>query len=159
MGINNFDAPPAIWAECARVAKPQAQFVLTTNVKGHIDAFYAVYRDVLNDLGKSHYLGRLAANEDHRGSSASPRELVAAARFDVTRIVEDHFHLRFLDGSALLNHALPRFGFLDGWRAVVDPDDEQAVFVALEACFNDLARRDGALKMRIPMLYVEARRR
>lgn len=159
LGINNFDDPPAVLAECARVAKLQARLVLTTNVKGHMQAFYEVYREVLDDLEKTRYLGRLAANEAHRGSRTSICEQVEAAGFDVTKVVEDHFHLRFLDGSALLRHSLTRFGFLDGWRTVVDAEDEQEVFAALEMRLNDLAHRNRKLTMRIPMLYVEARRR
>lgn len=158
LGINNFDDPSAVLAECARVAKSQARLALTTNVKGHMQTFYDVYRDVLDDFGKIDYLSRLAANEAHRGSRASVCEQVEAAGFDVARVVEDDFHLRFLDGSVLLRHSLTRFGFLDGWRAVVDADDEPAVFAALEARLNEIARRDGELTMRIPMLYVEARR-
>ncbi len=159
LGVNNFDDPPAVLAECARVARPQARLVLTTNVTGHMQAFYEVYRDVLNDLGMVQYLGRLAANEAHRGSRTSVCGLVEAAGFEVSKVVEDHFHLRFLDGSALLRHALTRFGFLDGWRAVVDAADEQAVFTALEARLNEIARRNRELSMKIPMVYLEARRR
>jgi hypothetical protein len=50
-------------------------------------------------------------------------------------------------------------GFLPGWREVVEPEDEQEVFATLEARLNEVAQREGGLKLTVPMLYVEARRR
>jgi arsenite methyltransferase len=67
-------------------------------------------------------------------------------------------NLRFLDGSALLRHSLVRWGFLDGWRHVVESSDEERVFQALETHLNEVAQREGELRMTVPMLYIEARR-
>jgi hypothetical protein len=61
-----------------------------------------------------------------------------------------------VDGSALLNHFFIKLGFLDAWRGVVDPADEQPIFAALEARLNDTARRHGELRLTVPMLYLEA---
>ncbi|MFN8371960.1 MAG: methyltransferase domain-containing protein [Anaerolineae bacterium] len=155
LGVNNFDDPQAMLAECARVAKPGARLVLTTNIIGHMREFYDVYRAVLKDFGKPEYLERLAHNEAHRGTPSAHTRLVEYAGFRVSKIIEDSFTLRYLDGSAFFRHWLIRLGFLDQWRAIVDKADERAVFTNLEARLNTLAQQRSGLTMTIPMLYVE----
>lgn len=158
LGLNNFADPPAALAECARVARPGARLVLTTNPRGHMREFYAVYRELLTEQGRADYLARLEANEDHRASRATISAMLEAAGFPVARVVESQFRMRFVDGGALFRHALTRIGFLDGWRAVVDPADEVAVFTELEARLNALAQEHGELVLTIPMLYIEGRK-
>jgi ubiquinone/menaquinone biosynthesis C-methylase UbiE len=158
LGVNNFSDAAAALRECARVAKPNARLALTTNIKGHMQEFYTVYRDVLIAHGNPAYLERLTANEDHRGAKASVCALLELAGFRVARVFEEQFQMRYLDGSALLRHCLTVVGFLDGWRAVIDAADEAAIFTTLEERLNTLAHERGALTMTIPMLYVEGRK-
>jgi ubiquinone/menaquinone biosynthesis C-methylase UbiE len=158
LGVNNFADPGAVLAECARVARRAARLVLTTNLEGHLREFYAAYRDTLEALGLTRHLPRLEANERHRGTVESVSRLCEEAGFRVTRRIEDRFTLRYLDGGALLRHPLTRYGFLEGWRRVVDPAEEATVFAALQRRLDDVARRDGELRMTVPMLYLEARR-
>lgn len=158
LGVNNFDDPAAVLAECARVAKLGARLVLTTNLTGHMAELYAVFRDVVAGLGRPEYLERLAANEAHRGTAESVRRLVEDAGFRVVRAVRDAFTMRYLDGGALLRHSLTVIGFLGGWRAVVDPADEPAAFAELGRRLDRLAAEQGGLRMTVPMLYLEAAR-
>ena len=158
LGVNNFGDPPAVLAEAARVSRPGARLALTTNPTGHMREFYAVFREVVGDWGNSDYLARLDVNEARRGSVQSLRSLVEEAGFRVRRVVEDSFRMRYLDGSALLRHPFTIIGFLGGWRAVVDPADEPAVFAGLERRLNALAGREGGLALTVPMLYLEAER-
>ena len=81
------------------------------------------------------------------------------AGFRITRTVRGRFPMRFLDGSAFLKHSFIQIGFLEDWRSVVDAEDEQVVFTALEEKLNAVARRRGELRLTIPMLYLEAQRR
>jgi ubiquinone/menaquinone biosynthesis C-methylase UbiE len=155
LGINNFSEPPAVFSECFRVAKPGARIALTTNLKGHMREFYEVFKETLRDLRNPEYLERLNANEGHRGTKESVRGLLEGSGFVVTRVIEESFHLRYLDGSALLNHSLTKFGFLDGWRAVVGPGDEREIFQKVEKRLNEIAARNSELVMTIPALYVE----
>lgn len=156
LGINNFDAPPQVLSECFRVLKPSARLVLTTNVKGHYQEFYQIYREVLTELKRPEYLERLAENENHRGTKDSVRELMEQAGFDVKRIIEESFTSKFLNGGALFNHWLTRIGFLDGWRSVVDIEDERSVFERLERRLDERAAEENGLKMTVPMLFIEA---
>ena len=158
LGVNNFENPPAVLAECARVARKDGRLVLTTNIEGHMRELYAIFRELLAELGDPRPLERLAANEGHRGTRISVSSLVEQSGFAVRRIVEESFVARYLDGSALLRHWLTRVGFLDGWRSVVGLADEAVIFAKLESRLNEIARANGELRLTIPMLYLEARR-
>lgn len=156
LGINNFDDPRAVLTECFRVAKPGATLVLTTNPSGHMREFYALFREVLLELGMPDYLERLERSEAHRGTKGSLEGVLQAAGFGVIRVEEDTFELRYLDGTALFDHVLTQVGFLDGWRQVVDAEDEERVFSVLETRLNQAASSSGGLRMSVPMLYLEA---
>jgi ubiquinone/menaquinone biosynthesis C-methylase UbiE len=155
LGVNNFADPAAVLAECFRVAKAGARLLLTTNPMGHLSEFYVVFREILRELQKQSSLERLQAHEAHRGTRESLSDLLQAAGFRVVKIQEDRFHLCYLDGSAFFNHFLTQLGFLDGWRQVVDQEDEERVFALLENKLNQMASAAGELRMTIPMLYLE----
>jgi arsenite methyltransferase len=156
LGLNNWSNPQGVLAECLRVSKPGARIVLTTNVKGHYKEFYAVFREVLRERGEPEYLARLDAQEAHRGSRETLCSLLRDAGFRLVKVIEEGFELRFLDGGALLNHSLTKIGFLDGWRSVVDADDEREVFETVERKLDEVASRRGELRLSVPMLYLEA---
>ncbi len=155
LGINNFAAPAAILAECARVAKPQAHLVLTTNVVGHMAEFYEVFRETLIAAGQSATLAALRTNENHRGTREGISALLEGAGFRVVRVVEDRFTMRFVDGSALFRHWLIKVGFLEGWRGVIPAEEQTAIFATVETKLNALAAQAGELRMTVPMLYIE----
>lgn len=156
LGINNFDNPGAVLAECFRVAKPHGSLVLTTNPVGHMREFYEVFREVLLEFQKPAYLEQLRKNEEHRGTKEALIDNLQIAGFRIVETREDSFQLRYLDGSALFHHILTQVGFLDGWRQVVDPEDEEQVFTLLEDKLNQIAKVRGELCLTVPMLYLEA---
>jgi ubiquinone/menaquinone biosynthesis C-methylase UbiE len=159
LGANNFDDPEAVLTECFRVARPGATLVLTTNPSGHMREFYALFREVLLELEMPAYLERLEKNEAHRGTKGSLISLLQGAGFSVIGVEESTFDLRYLNGTALFSHMLTQVGFLDGWRQVVDVDDEEQVFTLLETRLNTAASSSGELRLTVPMLYVEAAKR
>ncbi|GCE06026.1 class I SAM-dependent methyltransferase [Dictyobacter aurantiacus] len=156
LGINNFTDPEVVLAECFRVGRPEARLALTTNPIGHMREFYAVFRSILEEQHRDHYLERLAQNEAHRGSKEALIELVGRSGFRIVKIKEEQFQFRSLNGSALLNHFLTKIGFLGGWRRVIEPGDEASIFAELERRLNQLAEAQGELRLTIPMLYLEA---
>jgi ubiquinone/menaquinone biosynthesis C-methylase UbiE len=157
--LNNLEKPAVTLSECARVLKPGGRIALTTNLTGHMREFYAVFRGVLQDLQLHDALAKLTAHEAHRGTVDSQRQLLEAHGFHITRVVEDTLTMRYLDGSALLRHWFIRVGFLPGWKAVVAPEQLHTVFHMLEAHLNTLSQASGDLRLTVPMLYLEARRR
>jgi arsenite methyltransferase len=162
LGINNFEDPAAILADCARVLAPGGRLALTTNISGHMAEFYAVFRQVLLDQGLESQLPALAAHEAHRGTRQSVTSLVEGAGLKTARVVEDSFRLRYRDGTALLNHWFIRLGFLDGWLSVLRPlndeDRTEAVFTEIEQRLNASAHTAGELALTVPMLYLECER-
>jgi len=115
-----------------------------------------LFREVLLELQKPAYLERLRRHEEHRGTKESLGGLLRAAGFDMVKIQEGAFQLRYVDGSALFHHVLTQVGFLEGWRQVVDPEDEEQVFALLETRLNQVAQARGELRLTVPMLYLEA---
>jgi arsenite methyltransferase len=158
LGVNNFATPSLVMAEVWRVARPGATLAITTNLKGHYREFYDVYREVLRELDKERHMERLNADEERRGTKETVSALFTEAGFEVRKVVEDRFEMRFLDGSAMLRHFLVRIGFLEAWRNIVTPEEEEEVFTLLEQRLNEAAARQAGLRMTVPMLYVEGKK-
>jgi SAM-dependent methyltransferase len=158
LGINNFEAPDAVLRVCARVAKPGASLLLTTNLTGHMAEFYEVYREILRDMGRQDRLAALEAHITHRGTVESVGSLLERSGFGVVEVATDTFRMRFADGSALLRHHFIRLGFLPGWRTVADEDAVDDTFDRLERGLNAVARTRGELALTIPMACFVARR-
>jgi precorrin-6B methylase 2 len=156
LGINNFANAEAVLGTCARVARPGAPLLLTTNLVGHMAELYEVYRATLLELGRSDRLAALDAHIEHRGTTDSVGRLLRGAGFEVRNVVAEVFRMRFADGSSLLRHYFIRLGFVQGWKAVAPPDAIDKTFDALERNLNAVARERGDLTLTIPMACVEA---
>jgi ubiquinone/menaquinone biosynthesis C-methylase UbiE len=154
IGVNNFTDVAKALCECRRVAKTGARLVLTTNVRGHFGALYALLDEMLGEAGLRTARQALRHEEDHRYSAATLTKLVAESGFAVTRNVERSFSMRFADGPAMLRHSLVKW-FLDGWRQAIGLEHERRIFDQLEARLNVAAERDGCVEMQVPMLYLE----
>jgi ubiquinone/menaquinone biosynthesis C-methylase UbiE len=155
LGVNNFDDREAAIRECRRVAPDGATLALTTNLQGHMHEFYEVFERIL-ETEDDDARERLRAHVAHRATVTSVRALLENGGFSITRVVQREGVMRFADGTALLNHHFIKLGFLDGWKKVV-PGRERIVFARLRDALNDLAARQGELRLTIPMAYIEAR--
>lgn len=149
LGINNFADLPAVMRECARVARPEACLVLTTNITGHMAEMYDILRAVARD-----HVAAIDHQERHRGTLESISKLLSHAGFSVARTVRRDFALKFVDGSAMLRHSFMRW-FIDDWRVAIGRNDEREVFAEVERRLNER----GPLQLTIPALYIEAVRR
>jgi ubiquinone/menaquinone biosynthesis C-methylase UbiE len=159
LGVNNFDDPAAVLAECARALRPGGRLVTTTNLVGHMEQLYAAYRDVLAELGLGQYEAALDAQEGHRATVESATEQLALAGLALVDVATDSFRMRFADGRALLDHWFVRLAFVPGWRKVVPDEDADRVLAALEEHLDAVASRHGALELTVPMACLTAERR
>ncbi len=161
LGVNNFDAPAAVLAECRRVCRPGGRVALTTNLAGHMHEFYEIFERTLVQTGNSDRVDALRQHQAHRATREGLYELFSAGGLDVTEWHTERFTLRYADGSALMRAYLSRVGFLDGWRSALrGSSQEAAVFEALEARLNQHARdAGGELRLTIPAAYIEGRKR
>jgi len=158
LGLNNFSDPAAALRECSRVARPGALLALTTNLQGHMQAFYDVFEATLRELGREETIPALHQNIAHRATLPGLTAQLEQAGFRLTAIREETTQLRFLDGRAFLRHHFIRVGFLDAWKSLLDVKDQPQVFERLETNLNRLAEEKSELSLSIPMAYVEGER-
>ena len=158
LGINNFADAGAVLAECLRVLRPGGTLALTTNLRGHMAAFYDTYRHTLAEMGRADLLPALEAHIDHRTTTAEVRAQLEAEGWRVTDVFEDTLTMRYLDGTALLNHASIRIAFMEGGYEFLPEADRAAIFARLEANLNQVAAATGELALTVPLLYIAATR-
>jgi ubiquinone/menaquinone biosynthesis C-methylase UbiE len=156
LGVNNFDNPQKIFAECFRVAKPGAQIVLTTNPKGHMDKFYLVFVETLKELDREDLMVDLTAHIEHRLTASKICRLLEQSGFRITGSFQSSFQLCFLDGTTFFRHALIRDGFLEDWKGLVPEHAQKEVFTALEKNLNQVSKNEGKLDLSIPIACIEA---
>lgn len=153
--LNNLERPDITLAECARVAKPGARIVMTTNLTGHMEEFYQVFESLLCERADAAALSRLTSHIAHRGTVATHCASLEQAGFTICRSIEDSWELRFLDGSSFLRSWFIGCGFLPSWKGIPAPEDLESVFIALEQRLNAVSERDGELRLTIPMVFIE----
>lgn len=158
LGVNNFDNPDAVLAECHRVLKPAAKIALTTNLVGHMKEFYDVFESTLLEAADSKAMDAFQKNVNHRATMGKLESMLTRNGFQISQVHQETGLMRFADGTALLNHYFVKLGFLDGWKGVLELQDQQRVFTLLEANLNELAKRQGGLDLTIPMAYIDGTR-
>jgi arsenite methyltransferase len=159
-GLNNVQDVAAALAECRRVSKPGAQLVLTQNLPETMRAFYEVFESVLRECRLESSLPEVRRHiHEKRRPLEEVRALVSAAGFDIVRVTEESFSLRFLDGTALLSHFFVRLGFLDSWWSIPPPRHRDEVLALLERRLNELARGRGELRLDVPFACLDCRAR
>ena len=155
LGINNFDNPALVFKECNRALKPGGKLALTTNVNGHWREFYIIFEETLLQLGKTELIPLLKNDEEHRGSIESISNLFTDNGFGINRHFEDQFEMKFLDGTAFLNHSFIKLGWLGAWKDIVPEAEQESIFSQLEENLNAYAEKMGGLALTVPMAFIE----
>jgi ubiquinone/menaquinone biosynthesis C-methylase UbiE len=154
-GINNFEDKNAVFRECFRAAKPKAQIALTTNPEDHMKEFYHVLTETVIQLKLEHVLDKLEAQQKHRLSVKKVCHLLETAGFRISKTKQQSFSMRFLNGTAFLNHYFIKYAFIDGWKSIFPTDLLNPVFTRLEKNLNALAEKKKEFKVTIPIAYIE----
>ncbi len=156
LGINNFENPLAVVNECYRVLNYNGKLVLTTNLNGHWQVFYNIFEQSLKQLNKDEILKKLKLQEEHRGTKDSVAQLLNQSGLKVSRYFEEQFEMKFLDGTAFLNHYFVKLGWLSSWKEIIPEPDWFEIFTLLENNLNIYSRENIGLNLTVPMLFIEA---
>jgi len=156
LGVNNFENPEVVFTECYRVLKPGGKLALTTNLNGHWKEFYRVFEETLRSQNRQESIDKLTRQQEHRGTVKSISKLFTDHGFRMTRVIEDTFDMRFLNGSAFLNHHFIKVGWLSSWQNIIPENDWPVVFKQLETDLNRQAGQSAVLNLTVPMAFMEA---
>lgn len=158
-GINNVEDPGKVLMECSRTSRPGAQMVITVNLPETMQEFYTVYEGVLKELCTE---SEVDAMHEHVYSKRKPlqetEELIRKAGFEIVKATEDAFTWRFVDGTAMLNHAVIRFAFMEPWKNILTADDVEHVFEVLEDRLNVHSEEKGELRLTIPHVCIDCQK-
>jgi ubiquinone/menaquinone biosynthesis C-methylase UbiE len=155
LGINNFEKPGAVFAECARILKPGGKLALTTNINGHWKLFYDLFETALLQINKRDYIPQLSAQQTHRGSIDSLTQLFSGAGLRVTKVIEENLEMKFAGGTAFLKHHFVKLGWLSSWLEIFPEEERREVFTALEETLNTHAQAANGLHLNVPMVFME----
>lgn len=155
LGINNFDRQEIVFRECNRVLKPQGKLCITSNLRKHWKEFYQLFYGTLQELGKENLIPVLKKEEEHRGTIESVSRLFSDNGFKVTRLFEETFEMKFVDGSAFLNHHFVKLGWLSSWLGLFLKEEWHEIFSALEKTLNEYSEKNNGLSLTVPMAFIE----
>ncbi|MDP4143527.1 MAG: class I SAM-dependent methyltransferase, partial [Bacillota bacterium] len=155
LGINNFEKPDDVISECFRVLNPKGKLIFTTNLCGHFDEFYSVFKDVIDDLNFENEINNLNKHINKRHSIEDITILMNRNKFSIKKIVQDNYVMRFVDGSSFLNHYFIKLAFLQDWKEIIKEDDWNNVFSKIEDRLNHISSKKGELLFNSPIAYIE----
>ena len=155
LGINNFENPLQVLMECKRVLKPSGSLCFTSNLTGTFSLFYQIYGETFKELGFEKYDSKLNDHIKHRGTIESTHQLIEKAGLKLKNQKVSEYKMRFLNGTAFLNHSFIIVGFIDSWRHMFEDADKAIFFNRFEEKLNEYAKKNGELTLTIPMIYIE----
>jgi arsenite methyltransferase len=155
LGINNFEHPEKVFKECERLLKRGGKLAITTNLNGHWKEFYNIFEDTLCELGQPDLIMKLKKEEEHRGTVKSISSMFTNNGFVITRHFEEQMEMKFVNGSAFLNHYFVKLGWLSSWTAIIPETDRVPIFTRLEENLNRYADKMGGLTLTVPMAFIE----
>lgn len=155
LGINNFSNPQAVFKECNRVLITNGKFAFTTNLNGHWKEFYNIFYSTLRQLGNEHLIPILKQEEEHRATTESASKMLMDSGLKVTRLFQESFEMKFLNGSTFLNHHFIKFGWLTSWINIFPKEELMKIFSALEHNLNHYSQKSGGLTLTVPMVFIE----
>lgn len=155
LGVNNFDDPLQVLKECHRVLKPNSALCTTSNLEGCFKEFFEIFEQTLGEMKLSKYVCKLHEHIKHRGTIESHSKLIEMAGFNISKRIESNYHMRYLTGTAFLNHTFIILGFIRPWREMFAENDKVIFFEKLEENLNEYSKKKGELNLNVPMVYFE----
>ncbi len=156
-GLNNVEYMDIAISECARIAKPGAQFVQTMNLDDTMFEFYRQLEKVLIEMHLEHKIKQM---HKHIYQKRKPvKEVVSMlikSGFQIKEEEYNQFNYRFADGTAFFNHPFIRLAFMDSWAGFLPEGKQEGIFDAVESRLNEQALIQEGLKLSVPFVLINA---
>jgi arsenite methyltransferase len=158
-GLNNCADQMKVLSECYRTLKPGGQLVFTVNLPGSMKEFYSIFRTTLKEESLNDSIVKMEKHiKEKRKSLKENLDQVRKNQFTVRRIIQKSFYMRYLNGTALLNHHFIKIAFLDSWIKIVPSGKRSKIFSLLEKKLNCFAKSKGELLLTIPFVCIDCRK-
>ena len=158
-GLNNVNDLKTVLKECNRISKTGAQLVFTFNTDKTMIEFYSVLENVLHE---KNMLDQIDLLQKHIYKKRKPVEefqfLLEDSGFSVNEISHDEFSIAFTDGTTMFNHFLIKLAFISSWKELVPEERHKEIFAEVERRLNELAQRNGLIKLTVPFVLIDCER-
>ena len=155
-GINNVRDIRRTFAECSRVSRMNAQFVLTYNTAGTFVEFYDAFRSACRESGMAD-ADRVI--DDHIAHKRPPVEMMRRALedagFRINALREDSFRYRFSNGSAMLGYFPIRLAFLPAWESLLPEHLRVEIFRRTEEQLNHQSDPANGFSTTVPFATID----
>lgn len=155
LGVNNFEEKEKVYSEIKRILKSGARLCITTNPVGTFEELFSIFDSIFKEMNLKEEQKKLADYIAHRKEETSIVEEFKACGLSFVKSKKEITNMRFVDGEAVLNHSLIRFGFRKYWENMIVEEKRSEFFERLIAKINKQIELKGEFKMTIPMLYLE----
>ncbi len=150
-GLNNVSDMNAALKEVCRVSKKGATLLFTVNLPGTMNEFYGIFESVLQSHGMHNEIEKMKIHiSEKRKSIDEISQLVAANDFEVSKVEEECFHIKYMDGTTFLNHFFIKIAFLESWQQIVPMKEVRNIFAETEDRLNSYSKDNGCLSLTIP---------
>jgi ubiquinone/menaquinone biosynthesis C-methylase UbiE len=151
-GLNNTDNQLNAMRESARVLKPGGQFIFTMNLPGTMKEFYLIFENVLDDLLLHEEIRKMGQHiSQKRKSVAEITGLIEKSGLQLVHLKKSTFKMRYLNGTAFLNHHFIKLCFLESWIKILPENQTRHIFARLEERLNHYADAHEGLNLTIPL--------
>lgn len=158
-GLNNVNDLEKVLKECSRVATSDSQLVFTYNTDKTMIEFYSVFEQVLREKSM---IAEISLMKEHIYNKRKPVEefvrLLNENGYAINEIINEQFHYKFADASAMLNHFLIRFAFIESWLKILPEEKSREIFLEIEKRLNHRALQTGFLQLTIPFVLIDCKR-
>ncbi|MBI5217565.1 MAG: class I SAM-dependent methyltransferase [Bacteroidia bacterium] len=158
-GLNNVNDLSKVLSECNRIGKKDSQLIFTVNLPGTMYEFYEIMEDILLEKKRHSEIASLHRHiSEKRKSIPEITWFLKNAGFKIKKITEDKFYLRYVNGSAMLNHYFIRLAFLENWKKII-VSDVGKIFTEAENRLNKLSEEKNELKLTVPFVCFDCRKK
>lgn len=96
--------------------------------------------------------------KEKRKSLKENLDQVRESHLSIKKIIQKSFYMRYLNGTAFLNHHFIKLAFLESWIKIVPSGRRNKIFSLFEEKLNSYARSKGELKLTIPFICIDCRK-